>query len=213
MASLLYLAMSYPLSLLASWLGAAAQAGDGVMTAGSRVSVLTITNLVKRWGSSDVLKGVGLRVERGTVGVLIGPSGCGKTTVLRCVNGLEPFQEGESRWERPVSRRDVQRPTGTIAATPPLCGNGLSAIPSVPASLRAGECDRGADPRAGQAARSRRQRGACLVGSRRTGRSLGCDAAPTLGRPATARRRRAGAGHAARRCCCSTSRPARSIQK
>jgi ABC-type polar amino acid transport system ATPase subunit len=57
--------------------------------------VLTITNLVKRWGSTDVLKGVSLRVERGTVSVLIGPSGCGKTTVLRCVNGLEPFQEGE----------------------------------------------------------------------------------------------------------------------
>ena len=57
--------------------------------------MLTITNLVKRWGRFEVLKGVGLRVERGTVGVLIGPSGAGKSTVLRCVNGLEPFQEGE----------------------------------------------------------------------------------------------------------------------
>ena len=57
--------------------------------------MLTITNLVKRWGRCDVLKGVGLRVERGTVGVLIGPSGAGKSTVLRCVNGLEPFQDGE----------------------------------------------------------------------------------------------------------------------
>lgn len=57
--------------------------------------MLTVTNLVKRWGRTDVLKGVGLRVERGTVSVLIGPSGCGKTTVLRCVNGLESFQEGE----------------------------------------------------------------------------------------------------------------------
>jgi ABC-type polar amino acid transport system ATPase subunit len=57
--------------------------------------VLTVTNLVKRWGRTEVLKGVGLRVERGTVSVLIGPSGCGKTTVLRCVNGLEPFDDGE----------------------------------------------------------------------------------------------------------------------
>ncbi|HUE17553.1 MAG TPA: amino acid ABC transporter ATP-binding protein [Planctomycetaceae bacterium] len=57
--------------------------------------MLTITNLVKRWGRCDVLKGVGLRVERGTVGVLIGPSGVGKSTVLRCVNGLESFQDGE----------------------------------------------------------------------------------------------------------------------
>jgi ABC-type polar amino acid transport system ATPase subunit len=57
--------------------------------------LLTITNLFKRWGSIEVLKGVNLRVERGTVGVLIGPSGSGKSTVLRCVNGLDPFQEGE----------------------------------------------------------------------------------------------------------------------
>jgi ABC-type polar amino acid transport system ATPase subunit len=57
--------------------------------------LLTITNLVKCWGSIEVLKGVSLRVERGTVGVLIGPSGSGKSTVLRCVNGLETFQEGE----------------------------------------------------------------------------------------------------------------------
>jgi ABC-type polar amino acid transport system ATPase subunit len=57
--------------------------------------LLTITNLFKRWGRVEVLKGVDLRVERGTVGVLIGPSGSGKSTVLRCVNGLEPFQEGE----------------------------------------------------------------------------------------------------------------------
>jgi ABC-type polar amino acid transport system ATPase subunit len=57
--------------------------------------VLTITNLVKRRGGRDVLKGVSLGVERGTVGVLIGPSGCGKSTLVRCANGLEMFEEGE----------------------------------------------------------------------------------------------------------------------
>jgi ABC-type polar amino acid transport system ATPase subunit len=57
--------------------------------------VLTITDLVKRRGGRDVLKGVSLSVERGTVGVLIGPSGCGKSTLVRCVNGLEMFEAGE----------------------------------------------------------------------------------------------------------------------
>jgi ABC-type polar amino acid transport system ATPase subunit len=57
--------------------------------------LLTVTNLVKKRGDREVLKGVSLRVERGTVGVLIGPSGCGKSTLVRCVNGLEMFQEGE----------------------------------------------------------------------------------------------------------------------
>jgi ABC-type polar amino acid transport system ATPase subunit len=57
--------------------------------------VLSITHLVKRRGGREVLKGVNLRVERGTVGVLIGPSGCGKSTLVRCANGLELFEEGE----------------------------------------------------------------------------------------------------------------------
>jgi ABC-type polar amino acid transport system ATPase subunit len=57
--------------------------------------VLTVDNLVKRRGGRDVLKGVSLRVERGTVGVLIGPSGCGKSTLVRCANGLEMFESGE----------------------------------------------------------------------------------------------------------------------
>jgi ABC-type polar amino acid transport system ATPase subunit len=57
--------------------------------------LLTVTNLVKRRGGRDVLKGVNLRVERGTVGVLIGASGSGKSTLVRCANGLEPFESGE----------------------------------------------------------------------------------------------------------------------
>jgi ABC-type polar amino acid transport system ATPase subunit len=57
--------------------------------------VLSVTNLVKRRGERDVLKGVNLRVERGTVGVLIGASGSGKSTLIRCANGLEVFENGE----------------------------------------------------------------------------------------------------------------------
>jgi len=57
--------------------------------------LLSVMNLVKRRGTCEVLKGVSLRVEQGTVGVLIGPSGSGKSTVLRCINGLESFESGE----------------------------------------------------------------------------------------------------------------------
>ncbi len=56
--------------------------------------MLNITHLVKRRGGREVLKGVNLQVDRGTVGVLIGPSGCGKSTLVRCANGLEIFEEG-----------------------------------------------------------------------------------------------------------------------
>src|SRR5439155_10787716 len=38
---------------------------------------------------------VSLSVRRGEVAVVIGPSGGGKSTLLRCINGLESFEEGE----------------------------------------------------------------------------------------------------------------------
>jgi polar amino acid transport system ATP-binding protein len=48
----------------------------------------------KYFGSLEVLKGVTLSVERGTVMALIGRSGSGKTTLLRCINGLERVTSG-----------------------------------------------------------------------------------------------------------------------
>jgi ABC-type polar amino acid transport system ATPase subunit len=50
--------------------------------------------LTKRYGTLSVLKGISLRVERGEVAVIVGPSGGGKSTFLRCLNGLESFQDG-----------------------------------------------------------------------------------------------------------------------
>ncbi len=56
---------------------------------------LAVRSLVKRFGDHVVLSGVTLEVRRGEVCVIVGPSGGGKTTFLRCLNGLEDFQEGE----------------------------------------------------------------------------------------------------------------------
>lgn len=56
--------------------------------------MIVIRGLVKQHGSLRVLDGVTLAVERGEVAVVIGPSGGGKSTLLRCINGLERFQEG-----------------------------------------------------------------------------------------------------------------------
>ncbi len=56
--------------------------------------MIQIKNLVKSHGSNRILDGISLSVEAGEVAVFIGPSGGGKSTLLRCVNGLEPFQEG-----------------------------------------------------------------------------------------------------------------------
>src|SRR6185295_18834019 len=48
----------------------------------------------KHFGSTEILKGVDLRVEPGSVTCLIGPSGSGKTTFLRCINHLENVDAG-----------------------------------------------------------------------------------------------------------------------
>ncbi|WP_282441078.1 amino acid ABC transporter ATP-binding protein [Corynebacterium antarcticum] len=48
----------------------------------------------KSFGQLQVLKGIDLRVPRGSVTCLIGPSGSGKSTMLRCVNHLEKFNAG-----------------------------------------------------------------------------------------------------------------------
>jgi polar amino acid transport system ATP-binding protein len=51
---------------------------------------------VSKWfGAHQVLKDVNLDVTPGEVVVVCGPSGSGKSTLIRCVNRLEPIQQGE----------------------------------------------------------------------------------------------------------------------
>jgi branched-chain amino acid transport system ATP-binding protein len=50
--------------------------------------ILIIDSVVAGYGAGDVLKGVNLTVETGTVTCLIGPNGSGKSTVLKTVSGL-----------------------------------------------------------------------------------------------------------------------------
>src|ERR1700760_760263 len=57
--------------------------------------MIDVRQLVKNFGSLRVLAGVTLSVARGEVAAVIGPSGGGKSTLLRCINGLEMFEEGE----------------------------------------------------------------------------------------------------------------------
>jgi polar amino acid transport system ATP-binding protein len=56
--------------------------------------MLSLQNVCKRFGNLEVLRGVSVDVNRGEVVCVIGPSGSGKSTLLRCVNLLEPPEEG-----------------------------------------------------------------------------------------------------------------------
>ncbi|WP_332655179.1 ABC transporter ATP-binding protein [Brevundimonas sp.] len=54
-----------------------------------------LTGVTKRFGATEVLKGIDLEVADGEFVVFVGPSGCGKSTLLRTIAGLEEADSGE----------------------------------------------------------------------------------------------------------------------
>ncbi len=58
------------------------------------VPALRLERVHKSFGKAEVLKGIDLEVEEHQVVCLIGASGSGKSTLLRCVNLLEPIDDG-----------------------------------------------------------------------------------------------------------------------
>ncbi|MGE6194679.1 amino acid ABC transporter ATP-binding protein [Aeromonas media] len=73
--------------------------------------LLELNAVSKQFGQNRVLDGVSLAVNPGEVIVILGPSGCGKSTLLRTLNGLEPIQGGDIRFdgERLDTNTDWQR--------------------------------------------------------------------------------------------------------
>ena len=76
--------------------------------------MIQVTNLTKRFGSNEILKGVSFEVPRQTILGIIGASGSGKTTLLRCLNGLETMDGGtiacgDVRLEAGISHTDYKR--------------------------------------------------------------------------------------------------------
>jgi glutamate/aspartate transport system ATP-binding protein len=57
--------------------------------------MITLSKVSKWYRDFQVLKHCSTEVAKGEVVVVCGPSGSGKSTLIKCVNGLEPFQEGE----------------------------------------------------------------------------------------------------------------------
>ena len=56
---------------------------------------ISLRGVHKSFGTNSVLNGIDLDISEGTVVSLIGPSGSGKSTLLRCINLLEPIDDGE----------------------------------------------------------------------------------------------------------------------
>jgi polar amino acid transport system ATP-binding protein len=79
--------------------------------------VLEAVELHKRYGQTEVLRGVSFGVHRGDVKAILGPSGSGKSTLLRCLALLEPAEAGEVRLDgQRIGVRD--RGAGRVSPLP-----------------------------------------------------------------------------------------------
>ncbi len=58
------------------------------------MSDIVLENIRKRFGSTEVIKGVSMAIQSGEFIVFVGPSGCGKSTLLRLIAGLEEITDG-----------------------------------------------------------------------------------------------------------------------
>jgi glutamate transport system ATP-binding protein len=66
--------------------------------------LVELAGVRKSFGDNLVLDDIDLRIDRGSAVVVAGPSGSGKSTMLRCINGLEPIDEGSIRFDgQPVA--------------------------------------------------------------------------------------------------------------
>ncbi len=88
------------------------------------MAAVSLHDVRKRYGKTDVIHGIDLDVSDGELIVIVGPSGCGKSTLLRMVAGLEVVTDGEIRiGDRVVNRvepkdRDIAMVFQTYALYP-----------------------------------------------------------------------------------------------
>ena len=58
------------------------------------MSGIRLDNVMKQFGTTEVIKGIDLEIDEGEFVVLVGPSGCGKSTLLNMIAGLETVTSG-----------------------------------------------------------------------------------------------------------------------
>lgn len=80
--------------------------------------VIQIQGLTKAYGKNEVLRGVDLEVEKGTMLALLGPNGAGKTTTVRILSTLLHFDGGNVQ----VAGHDVKREADKVRAVIGLTG-------------------------------------------------------------------------------------------
>jgi ABC-2 type transport system ATP-binding protein len=79
--------------------------------------VITVKGLTKSFGDNKVLKGINLKVERGTMLALLGPNGAGKTTTVRILSTLLRYDDGEVLVEGHDVRTESEKVRSVIGLT------------------------------------------------------------------------------------------------
>ena len=74
--------------------------------------MLTVENVVMRFGGVTAIKGVSFDIRRGEIRAIIGPNGAGKTSMLNVINGVYHPQEGKIVF-RGEKRRRMRSGSGT----------------------------------------------------------------------------------------------------
>ena len=165
--------------------------------------MIEVRNISKRFGDFRALDDVSIDVESGSLTALLGPSGSGKSTLLRIIAGLEWPDEGEIK----LAGEDA------TALTPQKRGVGfvfqhyaafkhMTVRDNIAFGLEDPQAAEGRDHAARRrAARARAAAGASATATRRS--------SPAASGSAWRSRARS---RSSRRCCCSTSRSARSTR-
>lgn len=81
-------------------------------------AVIEVKNLKKSYGTNDVLRGVNIRVEKGTMLALLGPNGAGKTTTVRILSTLLKYDAGSVK----VNGLDVAKKADEVRSVIGLTG-------------------------------------------------------------------------------------------
>ena len=172
-------------------------------TAGRRAHRLTLDNITQRFNDVVAVSDINLDVAGGELVALLGPSGCGKSTLLRIVAGFIRQSEGHVRFDGEAVDHltPSQRGVGIVFQNYALFPH-MSVAQNVAYGLEAQQMGEGQNPPA--------RRGD--AGARAHERVRASQAARTSPAASNSASRSRAASRSIPRCCCSTSRSARSTR-